>query len=89
MIEYSEKYIINELVCGIEKYAGEGYKVWHKGCGIAITSTIGEARKRLHAHMISRLRAERADFSERAAKVECALTKLGDDEFNLGRFRDD
>lgn len=87
MNKYFEKYIINGHSCSITELGEASYQVRFGGYVISTAKTVGEARKTLHTYMVSQLRAERAGFYERATNADRALTKLGEDEFNLGRFR--
>lgn len=87
MNKYIEQYAINGHSCSITELGEASYQVWFGGCVISTAKTVGEARNTLHAYIVSQLRAERAGFYERAAKADRTLAKLGDDEFNLGRFR--
>lgn len=98
MTTYAESYIIGGHGYGIEDYTQPGdhfmpeslhkrFRIWSGGCSIGDCDTLDEARKRLHNYAVSQTRAEYHGHQERMVAAERALAKLGDDIFNLGRFR--
>lgn len=98
MVDYIETYTINGRSYGIEDYKKKGdhfmadqphkrFRLWANGCGIFQCDDLDEARKVLHSHAVSHVNAEYHGHHERMASAQHAVQKLGDDPFNLGRFR--
>jgi hypothetical protein len=98
MVDYAEAYQINGHSYGIEDYKKPGdhfmpdrphkrFALWHGGCGIGGSEDLDEARKLLYEHALSQVRAEYHGHQERMAAANRAMEKLGNDPFNLGRFR--
>lgn len=99
MASYIETYLINGHTYGIEDYEQIGdhlmpkdlqhkrFQLWLNGGGMGQFDDINEARKLLHSHALCQMNAEYRGHKERADNAQRALQKLGDDPFNLGRFR--
>jgi len=87
MTTYVEKFVINRKTYGIEALLDGNYKPWVGGCAIGGPMTLPEARETLHRYAISQNEAERGSGQRMVENAETALRRLGNDTFNLGRFR--
>lgn len=85
-LNYLEKFEINRTVYGITR-DDAGFHCWVGGCGIGSRWSIGEARNVLHSYAVSQNTAEVHLYQAKVDAAERALEKLGNDTFNLGRFR--
>ena len=97
-VTYREQFCVGTSTFGIEDYEQRGdhffpdlphkrFHLWRNGCGIGQADTIDEARKIIHIYVVSHFRAARAGHRERMQEAERILGSLGDDPFNLGRFK--
>lgn len=97
-VPYSETYIIGGRTYGIEDYKMPGdhffpdhphkrFRVWVGGNGFGQHDKINEARKAIYDYALSQTNTEYHAYQERMAQAQRTLQKLGDDPFNLGRFR--
>jgi mannose/cellobiose epimerase-like protein (N-acyl-D-glucosamine 2-epimerase family) len=87
MTAYVETFHINDATYGIEDVGDGFFKCWKSGCAIYTADDIAAARKILHQYACSQARAEIGTYQRLVDRATSALEKLGNDPFNLGRFR--
>lgn len=75
--------LINVYIAGL----CNRFRVWSGGVNIGNVGTIGEARSVLHSFAEQTLQEKQENYKENLREVEQALTKLGDVNHCLLRFK--
>jgi hypothetical protein len=98
-VTYLETFRIRGLpTLGIEDYEQPGehfmpnsdhkrYQLWSGGCGIGQADTLEEARNKVLAFAKLRLIEQIAPLEKKTREIKQSIALLGDDVFNLGRFK--
>ena len=100
MIKYRESFRIGKENWGIEDYKQPGdhfmpdkkhlrFKIWLGGCGVGEFDSIEESRQFIFDCANSNIRRRILNVEKTIKTLKYELKLLGDDSFNLGRFRSD
>lgn len=88
MTIYAEAFRVNRVTYLIKGDPGGRLTVWRSGSMIAETKLgIDDARSILHGYAISQAHAEIGSAERQLIDATSTLERLGQDKFNLGRFR--
>ena len=88
MVDFVESFTIARHRYGIEELDAGGFQCWQNGSRLsARIPLLSTARKAIHSHAVSQLRAEAAGFRERALACDMRLNSLGTDHSCLARFQ--
>lgn len=88
MPDYVQRFVINRKTYHVQELADGSFLPRYAGYSIHLpVKTMVEAREILHRYAVSQSRAEIASAEAMMKAALGALALLGDDPFNLGRFR--